>query len=91
MNRVDLSPVRKELWKIPDYIVVKLYRWVKGVEEEGILEMRKIPGFHDEPLKGSRSGTRSIRLSQSYRAIYREIETRELTLIRIEEVNKHEY
>lgn len=32
--------------------------------------MRKIPGYHDEPLKGDLKGLRSIRLSKGYRAYY---------------------
>jgi proteic killer suppression protein len=35
-----------------------------------LLEVRKIKGFHDEPLKGNRKRQRSIRLSKAYRAIY---------------------
>lgn len=91
MTRVDLSLVQKDLRKLPSYIIIKLQRWVKGVESDGIEEMRKIPGYHDEPLKGSRAGTRSIRLNKAYRAIYSENEAGSMKLIRIEEVNKHDY
>jgi len=42
--------------------------WVAAVELDGVEEVRKAPGYHDEPLKGSRAGQRSIRLSRSYRA-----------------------
>jgi proteic killer suppression protein len=89
--KVDLTLVEKDLSKLPPYIVLKLYRWAKGVEIEGIEEMRKIPGYHDEPLKGSRKGSRSIRLNRSYRAIYTEHELGIYILISVEEVNKHEY
>jgi proteic killer suppression protein len=52
----------------------------------------KAPGFHDEPLKGKRSGPRSIRLSKSYRAIYRiEKDTKDEEFVHVEEVTKHEY
>jgi hypothetical protein len=34
--------------------------WVDDVEERGLEEVRKIPGWHDEPLKGERKGQRSI-------------------------------
>jgi proteic killer suppression protein len=91
VTRVDISPIKKELYKLPTYIVLKLYRWVDGVEKDGIEEMRKIPGFHDEPLKGKRSGTRSIRLNRAYRVIYSEHSENDLEIILIEEVNKHEY
>lgn len=91
MERVDLTLVEKQLRKLPIFIVVKLRKWADQVELYGIAEMRKIPGFHDEPLKGIRQGQRSIRLSKSYRAIYRELSDRSFKIIRVEEVNKHEY
>lgn len=50
-----------------------------------------MPGFHDEPLVGPRRGTRSIRLSRAYRAIYRVVREREAELVSVEEVNKHDY
>ncbi|MDH4468796.1 MAG: hypothetical protein QE271_12125 [Bacteriovoracaceae bacterium] len=53
--------------------------------------MRKIPGFHDEPLKGNRIGQRSIRLSKSYRAIYEERSKGTFNIIDVVEVNKHDY
>jgi proteic killer suppression protein len=65
--------------------------WVDAVESEGLPEVRKTPGFHDEPLQGRRMGQRSIRLSKAYRAIYRCIEGGAIELILVEEVNKHEY
>ena len=61
------------------------------VEESGIREVRKFKGFHDEPLKGSRRGQRSVRLNKAYRAIYVEHEEGEIELIEVLEVNKHEY
>jgi len=91
MNRVDLSLVKNDLYKLPFFIVSKLYRWAESVENDGIEEVRKIPGFHDEPLKGDRKGTRSIRLNRSYRAIYSEHKSGQMVVIRIEEVNKHDY
>jgi plasmid maintenance system antidote protein VapI/mRNA-degrading endonuclease RelE of RelBE toxin-antitoxin system len=55
--------VQKSLRRFPEHIVRKLQQWVDDVEESGIEEVRKRPGWHDEPLKGQRSGQRSIRLS----------------------------
>jgi proteic killer suppression protein len=46
--------VKKELKKIPQHIQVKLLGWVDDVSNRGISEVRKIPGYHDEPLKGKR-------------------------------------
>jgi para-nitrobenzyl esterase len=56
----------------------------------GPLGFRKVPGYHDEPLKGDRAGQRSIRLSRAYRAIY-EIRGGTAKFVSIEEVNKHDY
>ena len=57
----------------------------------GLEEVRKIPGWHDEPLVGPRRGTRSIRLNKAYRAIYRVLRDREAELVSVEEVTKHDY
>jgi len=71
--------------------------WISYVEKDGLEEVRKIPSYHDEPLKGERAGQRSIRLSKSFRAIYtvRQDETAERThifkFVLIEEVTKHDY
>jgi proteic killer suppression protein len=53
--------------------------------------LRKLPGFHDEPLKGRRKGQRSIRLSRMYRAIYVVKRDGSLEFVSVEEVSKHEY
>ncbi|MFH1223212.1 MAG: type II toxin-antitoxin system mRNA interferase toxin, RelE/StbE family [Pseudomonadota bacterium] len=69
------------------YLADKLFTWAAQVEEMGIEEVRKLRGYHDEPLKGDKQGYRSIRLNRSYRAIY----SVRSEIILIEEVNKHEY
>lgn len=71
---------------------MKLLAWVSGVETYGLEAMRKIPGYHDEPLRGDRRGQRSIRLSRSYRAFYT-VERDEVRVeyVHVKEVNKHEY
>lgn len=91
MTRVDLHLVSKSLRKLPEYVVDKLNIWVRSVENHGIREVRKVPGYHDEPLKGQRKGQRSIRLSKAYRAIYTEHSEGDVEIILVEEVNKHEY
>ena len=92
MNQVVLTAsARKDLKKLPIHILRKFEFWAKQVTIEGIRQVRKIPGYHDEPLKGSRKGQRSIRLSQSYRAIYRVLPDKGIELIQVEEINKHEY
>ena len=91
MDRVIFTKVDKQLKKLPQFIVIKLLAWAKSIELKGLREVRKIPGYHDEPLKGPRRGQRSIRLSQGYRAIYVEEENGSVNLVIIEEVSKHEY
>jgi toxin HigB-1 len=91
ITQVELSKdVQKELKKLPSHIVTKLQAWTDMVEKIGLEEARKIPGFHDEPLKGSRQGQRSIRLSRSYRAIY-VIKKDSVEFVFVEEVHKHDY
>lgn len=91
MDRVIFAKVNKQLKRLPQFIVLKLLAWAKSVELKGLREVRKIPGYHDEPLKGHRQGQRSIRLSKGYRAIYIEDLDGSVNLVIIEEVNKHEY
>lgn len=91
MDRVDFTPVLKILPKLPPHILSKLMTWSKGVSSEGLEEMRKIPGYHDEALRGDRLGQRSIRLNRSYRAIYSIQLDGSVRIVLIEEVTKHEY
>lgn len=80
----------KQIQRLPSHIILKLASWIEGVGNCGLSEMRKIPGYHDEPLLGKRKGERSIRLSKQYRAIYVVIEGT-FYMVEIQEVNKHEY
>ena len=80
----------KQLRKLPRHIVDNLMIWVAAVEHDGLEEVRKVPGYHDEPLKGDRTGQRSIRLSRAYRAIY-EVKQDTARFVSVEEVSKHAY
>lgn len=60
MDRVDLSQVERQLKKIPHDIVFRLMRWIRTIEEFGLNEARKVNGYPDEPLKGSRQGQRPV-------------------------------
>ena len=91
MDKVIFDKVRKQMKKLPEFVSVKLLAWAQSVELKGLREIRKIPGYHDEPLHGDRKGQRSIRLSRAYRAIYTEEQDGSINLVIIEEVNKHEY
>lgn len=82
---------QRDLEKVPKYIAIKLYEWIEAVAHDGLLAIRKIAGFHDEPLKGKRKGQRSIRLSKSYRAIYEIASSGKMEIVEIVEVNKHDY
>ncbi len=74
----------------PRHVVDKFYAWVRTVEKQGIEEVRKVPGFHDEPLRGNRVGQRSIRLSRQWRAIYAVVDG-EVELVEVQEVTPHGY
>ena len=92
INVVKLSRrAKKDVEKVPPFIALKLAGWIEAVENDGLEEVRKIPGFHDEPLKGDRKGQRSIRLNRSYRAIYEIKKDGGIEFAEVEEVNKHEY
>lgn len=92
IRRVELSKrVRKQLKKGPRHIVENLAAWVDDVENRGLEEVRKLPGYHDEPLHGKRLGQRSIRLSRSYRAIYFVRQDGCSEIVSVEEISKHEY
>ena len=91
IKRVLLSKrARKQIKRIPFYIVRALLRWADDVEEIGLEETRKKSGYHDEPLKGDRLGQRSVRLNRAYRAIY-EIKDEKIKFVSVEEVSKHDY
>ena len=81
----------KQLQRMPVHILDKLETWVDVVERDGLEIVRRIPGYHDEPLKGNRLGQRSIRLSRGYRAIYEIESDGTVEFVSVEEVSKHDY
>ncbi len=82
--------ILRKIAGMPPMIGRKLAFWAEDVAHRGLQEVRKIPGYHDEPLKGKRFGQRSIRLNKAYRAIY--IETKgEPVIVEIIDVSKHKY
>ena len=48
---------KKDLKKVPLSIAVKLQIWVDAVGHYGLSEVKKIPGYHHEPLKGKKERT----------------------------------
>lgn len=83
----------KQLKKLPREILEHVRFWQRAVEFEGLSAVRKLSGYHDEPLKGERKGQRSIRLNRSWRLIYIEhaIAGETVVEVLVIEVNKHEY
>ncbi len=83
---------KKELRYLPTFVIEKLQYWIESIQTDGLRQTKKIPGFHDEPVKGKiRGGQRSIRLSKAYRAFYKIENEGKTLLIEIIEVNKHVY
>lgn len=89
---VTISPfAEKQLNKIPLHIKEHVYLWIDTVENVGIDQTRKLPGYRDKPLCGDRSGQRSVRLNKSYRLFYKITTKPEVQIIGILEINKHDY
>lgn len=82
---------RRQLAKVPEYIVRKFALWKDLVEGEGMEAARTIPGFADHALEGEWKGYRAVRLSQAYRAIYIVKADGSVETAYVEEVNKHDY
>lgn len=81
---------QKQARKAPPQVRRKLAAWRLSVEEKGLPAVRKVPGWHDEPLVGRRDGQRSIRLSRLWRAIYVEYDGGTI-LVEVQEVTPHDY
>ena len=90
--RVRLAKAaRRRLRRVPGYVVDKLEAWIEMVEADGLREAQRIPGYHDEPLKGARTGQRSIRLSRQWRAMYEVKSDGEIDVVLVQEVTPHDY
>jgi proteic killer suppression protein len=83
--------VEKDLARVPEFIRQKFRAWVVAIEHDGMPAVRELKGFHDEPLRGPRSGQRSVRLNRAYRVIYIEEKDGQIRIANVIEVNKHEY
>lgn len=91
-TRVEISrKALKEVEKLPVRIVLALQFWIDSVNEKGLIEIRKVTGYHDEPLKGIRLGQRSVRLNNAYRVFYVVTASGEIEIVTVIEVNKHKY
>ncbi len=54
---------------LPEGVKEKFLRWVKDVENKGLEEARRTPGYHDKSVKGL-PNRRSVRLTDAFRACY---------------------
>jgi toxin HigB-1 len=48
---------KKDLRAVPRQVLDKFQAWVQSVEAIGVEEVRKLPGFHDEPSRASAEGS----------------------------------
>lgn len=90
MDIVDFSDIKKHLKKTPKQVIQRLQRWSLYIESIGLIQTRKIPGLHDEPLKGQWKGYRSIRLGHQWRAIYK-LHKNTRFIVKLKEITPHEY
>lgn len=92
MIKIEIDKkLTKAMKRVPKEILKKLAIWIKDVKSLGIEEVRKIPGWHDEPLEGKKKERRSIRLNKKWRAEYVEETDAEGKTILILEVHPHDY
>ena len=88
---VITDAAKKDLRTVPAHVSDKLEAWARAVAAYGLDEVRKVPGYHDEPLRGDRKGQRSIRLNKSYRAFYVISADGAVQFVAVIEVNNHKY
>ncbi len=75
--------------KLPPNVVKKYNLWKDIVFSDGPDTLREFPGYHDEKLRGRRSGERSSRLSLQYRVIY--TIDRDVVTVYVLEITPHNY
>jgi proteic killer suppression protein len=92
IKQVEISKrAEHSLGKSPRQVAAKFFYWKQQIEEHGLDVVMRIPGYHDEPLKGKLKGyVRSVRMALGYRAYYRLYGTT-VKCILVEEVNRHDY
>jgi hypothetical protein len=55
-NAILSRQAHKILKKIPAHIAYQLGLWIENIAEHSLTEVRKMPGHHDEALRGKRKG-----------------------------------
>lgn len=68
--------------RLPKLVEEKFQKWVSEVEKKGLDEVRKVPGYHDEPIR-SLPGRRSVRLGDGFRACYESVIENSVTILKI--------
>jgi len=81
--------IAKTCRKLPESVVKKYDLWKNIVFRHGPEKLKEFPGFHDEKLKGNRSGQRSSRLRLQYRVIY--TVERDIVTVLVLEITPHNY
>ena len=65
VTRVELNGrALRQLRRAPHHIVVKLYAWIDSVEERGLEQVRRIPGYNDHGLVRDLFGKAGVRVVQ---------------------------
>ena len=81
--------IAKNCGKLPVQVVKKYELWKDIVFRHGPDKLKEFPGFHDEKLKGDRTGQRSSRLSLQYRVIY--AVEKDVVTVKVIDINAHKY
>lgn len=81
--------IAKTCQKLPRSVLKKYELWKAIVFRHGPGKLMEFPGFHDEKLRGQRSGQRSSRLSLQYRVIY--AVERDIVTVWVLEIIPHNY
>lgn len=81
--------IPKVIRHLPIWIIKEYETWKDMVYRHGPEILRQYPGYHDEPLKGTRKGQRSSRLSRQYRVIY--LVDRQIITVYVIEITPDKY
>lgn len=76
--------------RLPPQVINKFETWKKDIQEKGLAEVRKIPGYHDEPIHVIQ-GARSVRLNGEFRLFYTLEKSDGVETLRVLKITPHEY
>jgi proteic killer suppression protein len=86
---VEQRDAAKTLDKLPSHVLKHYEAWKAIVRTTGPEGLRAVKGFHDEKMAGRLSASRSSRLNQQWRVIYR-VSAATVT-VTVERTTPHEY